>query len=67
MLKHLSQRFTHLKLVNILIDKLEQCEFVIKQALNIYSASIMHLLLIEDYITLFHYSTSKFLSGDKIK
>ena len=43
MLEHLSQQFAHLELVNILPDELEQCEFVINRALDVRSASMMHL------------------------
>jgi hypothetical protein len=42
-LDHLSQQFAHLELVNILPEELEQREFVINRALDVRSASMMHL------------------------
>jgi hypothetical protein len=44
-LEYLSQQFAHLELMNVLPDDLEQCDFVVNRALDVRSASMMHLVV----------------------
>ena len=45
-MEYLCQQFAHLQMVNVLPEDLEQRDFVVNRALDVRSASMMHLAVI---------------------